>query len=361
MSLLRCLGVYLPSGWIARALDATGKTTIRQRRLPAEVVVWIVIALSIFRGRSISEVVESLDLALPNEHGGFVCKSAIAQARRRLGYAPIKSLFQLSASEWTAGQSSDQTWRGMSLWAVDGTSVKAPDSPENRDTFRAQVYLSGKQSSYPQVRVVALTSLPSRILAGAAFGSYTTNEMRLAPEVFARIPDQSLTLLDKGFFSASLLLGLKCEGRSRHFLIPARSNSKWKSSIIDQEDALVTMEVSKPARQQSPDLPKEWTARAIRTIDCEGNVGHLLTSLLDQHLFPAEELRALYSQRWEVETSYNEIKVAMFINSLTLRSQTPDGVNQELWGAFLGYNLVRLLIADVARSGGISPVNRQNY
>lgn len=193
--------------WIHKALDATGRATIRNRRLPAEIVVWIVIAFAIFRERSISKVVESLDLAIPDAEGTFACKSAIAQARQRLGEAPLRSLFQHSAASWAADQPSDQIWRGLSLWAMDGTSLKTPDTPENRRTFRAQVYSSGKESSYPQVRIVALTTLSSRILADAAFGNYVTNETKFAPEVINRIPDRSITLFDKGFFSAELLLG----------------------------------------------------------------------------------------------------------------------------------------------------------
>ncbi|NKA08737.1 transposase [Ralstonia solanacearum] len=79
------LAEHLPYEWIERAVTATGTASIRRRRLPAEQVVWLVIALAMYRHWSISEVVDSLDLALPNESAAFVSKSAITQARERIG------------------------------------------------------------------------------------------------------------------------------------------------------------------------------------------------------------------------------------------------------------------------------------
>lgn len=96
--------------------------------------------------------------------------------------------------------------------------------------------------------------------------------------------------------------------------------------------------------------------RVVLVHDLDGNPCRLLTSLLDQELFPAAELGALYSRRWEVETSFDELKVRMFLKSLTLRSLTPAGINQEIWGAFIAYNLVRLHMLDVARCGKVSPL-----
>jgi hypothetical protein len=80
---LRRLAEHLPYEWIERAVQATGAASIRRRRLPAEQVVWLVIALAMYRRWSISEVLDSLDLALPNEAAPFVSKNAAAQARRR--------------------------------------------------------------------------------------------------------------------------------------------------------------------------------------------------------------------------------------------------------------------------------------
>jgi hypothetical protein len=239
---------------------------------------------------------------------------------------------------------------------MDGTSVKTQDTPETRRILRAQVFESGKESSYPQVRIVTLLYLPTRILAGASFGNYITNEMRLAPEVIAQIPDRSVTVFDKGFFSAELLLGLTERGESRHFIIPARADLTWEVISGSSEDALVRKPVPKKARINAPDLPLDWNMRVVLVHDLEGNPSYLLTSLLDQQLFPAAEVGALYARRWEVETSYLELKVRLFLKSLTLRSLTLEGINQEIWGAFIAYNMVRIRMDEVARQWAVSPL-----
>ncbi|MHA6913347.1 transposase domain-containing protein, partial [Ralstonia pseudosolanacearum] len=122
------LGEHLPHEWIEQAIDATGSASIRRRRLPAEQVVWLVIALAIYRHWSISEVVDSLDLVLPN-NATFVSKSAIAQARQRLGDAPMAWLFERTAQAWWQQDAARHTFKGLSLWAMDGTTLRTPDSP----------------------------------------------------------------------------------------------------------------------------------------------------------------------------------------------------------------------------------------
>ena len=154
-------------------------------------MVWLIIALALFRRTSMSEVLESLELVLPNGDESAVSRSAITQARQRLGANPLDTLFKRTAKAWCAQDAARHTSKGLSLWAMDGTTFRTPDSPENRATFGAQGYASGKASSYPQVRGVSLTALPTRLIADFAFGEYDTNEMRYAEELIGRIPDQS--------------------------------------------------------------------------------------------------------------------------------------------------------------------------
>jgi hypothetical protein len=240
---------------------------------------------------------------------------------------------------------------------MDGTTFRTPDSPVNRSTFGAQGYASGKVSSYPQVRAVTLTALPTRLIADAAFGEYDKNEMRYAQELMERIPEQSLTVFDKGFFSASLLLGLTLNGEQRHFLIPAKANAKWEILSGSPDDALVQMRVSPQARAKNPDFPAFWTARAVRAVLPDGSEKMLLTSLIDQRRFRAAEIAACYQRRWEIETSYREMKQTMLGGPLTLRTQDPQGITQEIWGALIAYNLVRLEMAKAALEAKAQPTD----
>jgi hypothetical protein len=351
------LGEHLPMAWIEEALARTGTASIRKRRLPAEQVVWLVIALALFRRTSMSEVLESLDLVLPNGDDSALSRGAITMARQRLGASALGLLFERTAKAWCGQDQARHAWKGLSLWAMDGTIFRTPDSPENRSTFGAQGYASGKVSSYPQVRAVTLMALPTRLLADAAFGEYDKNEMRYAQELIERIPEQSITVFDKGFFSASLLLGLTLNGDQRHYLIPARANAKWVVVSGTVDDAVVQMKVSRQARAKHPEFPQVWTTRAVRAVLPDGREKILLTSLMDQRRFRAVDIAACYQRRWEIETSYRELKQTMLGGPLTLRTQDPQGIAQEIWGAMIAYNLVRLEMAKAAVEAKAQPTD----
>ena len=342
------LGRHLPYEWIAQALRYTGKASIRQRRLPAQQVVWLVIALALYRHQSISEVVDDLDLALPDMQTPFVSKSAVAQARQRLGAAPLRALYALSAQAWAEQDSQQYLFKGLRLFAVDGTTLKTVDTPEHRDQFGAQVYPSGRVSSYPQVRGVTLTALPTHLILDAAFGPYGVNEMVYAKQLLPSIPDNSLTAFDKGFLSAEILCGLTRTGSNRHFIIPAKANTKWEVIDGTPEDGTVEMRVSPQARKKCPDLPETWRARLITVLDQSARKHILLTSLFDRKRYKPADIAACYTRRWQIETSYRELKQTMLGTALTLRSKTVEGVYQEIWGALTAYNLVRLEMAKAA-------------
>ena len=248
------LGQHLPCEWIERAVTYTGKASIRQRRLPAEQVVWLVVALALYRHQSISEVVDGLDLALPDAEIPFVSKSAIAQARQRVGSAPLKALFEISARAWADQDSKQYAFKGLSLFAMDGTTLKTADTPEHREYLGAQVYASSV-SSYPQVRGVTLTAVPTHLIRNAAFGPYGVNEMLYAKEMLSSIPDDSLTAFDKGFLSAEILCRVTGEGQNRHFVIPAKANTKWELIDGTSDDGMIEMRVSPQARKKYQACP----------------------------------------------------------------------------------------------------------
>lgn len=343
--------------WIAHALAVTGKASIRRRKLPAEQVVWLIIALAMYRHESIGQVVAHLDLALPDEANPDVAKSALTQARQRLGEEPLAQLFALCAHSWDKRhqQPLGRSWRGLSRYAIDGSTLRTSDTPDNRQHFGAQTYASGVIASYPQLRLLTLTSLATHLVREAVFGEYGKNEMRYAAGLLPSVPDHSLTVFDKGFLSAELLLQLQHGGTQRHWLIPAKCNSKWERLDGHPSDYRVRMKVSPQARASNPALPMYWEARAIEAVSRHGRRRILLTSLLDAKAWPAKEIAEQYQERWRIETSYRELKQDLLGDELTLRSGTPPTVRQEVWGALLAYNLVRLEMAEVAREVGVMP------
>ena len=257
------LGQHLSYEWIEQAVAYTGKASIRKRRLPAEQVDWLVIALALYRHQSISEVIDELDLALPDMKASFVSKSGVAQARQRLGAELFKALSGTSARVWTE----QYLFKSLGLFAMDVTTLKTSDTPAHREHFGAQVYPSERVGSYPQVRGVTLTAIPTYLIRNATFGPYDVNEMLYAKELLAFIPDDSLTAFDKGFLSAKILCTLISAGSNRHFVIPAKANARWEIVKGTAEDGVVAMRVSPQARKKCPNLPESWRVRAITVID----------------------------------------------------------------------------------------------
>jgi hypothetical protein len=120
--------------WVEQALRATGTATVRRRRLPAEQVVWLVIGMALYRNRSIHDIVSKLDLVLPGE-SPTVVPSAVADARARLGAEPMEWLFTRCADEWAHSSARRHAWRGLAIYGLDGSTLRVPDSDENRATF----------------------------------------------------------------------------------------------------------------------------------------------------------------------------------------------------------------------------------
>ncbi|WP_343684475.1 IS4 family transposase [Asticcacaulis sp.] len=352
---LTALSRSVDVGWISQALAATGKASVRRRKLPAEQVVWLVIALALYRHQSIADVAAHLSLALPDEVNPDIARSALTQARQRLGQAPLAQLFAICAACWDERHQNGRAWRGLTRYAVDGSTLRTSDSEENRAHFGAQSNTSGVVASYPQLRLLTLTALATHLVRDAVFGAYDTNEMLYAKSLVGQVPDHSLTVFDKGFFSASLLLRLQTQGTQRHWLIPAKANCVWERLDQTPGDYRVRRKVSPQARQAEPGLPASWEARAIETTTRHGKKRILLTSLMDTKAYPAKDIVHQYEERWRIETSYRELKQELLGSELTLRSGTPETVCQEVWGALLAYNLVRLEMAEIAVEAEVPP------
>lgn len=339
--------------WIWEALLTSGVASLRRRRLPADQVVWLVLGIALERNLPIDEVARRLDIALPSDKGEAIAKSSVIQARARLGEEPMRWLFETCGEHWALESAGKHCWRGLHLYGMDGTTLRVPDSDENRAHFGGQETHRGP-SGYPQVRAVTLMALRSHLLLAAGFGPYAISELEHAAELWPKTPRETLLIVDRGFLAANILIPVRESGR--HWLTRAKKNSSWRVvERLGKEGDIVEMEVSDHAKKRIPGLPKTWRARAIQYQRRGFKPQVLLTSLLDADAFPAKEIVALYHERWEIELGYDEVKTEMLEREETLRSKTPALVNQEIWGLLTVYNLVRLEMERAAELVEVPP------
>jgi hypothetical protein len=297
-----------------------------------------------------------LDLALPSRLDKAPVAASVAQARARLGDAPLEWLFKRCAHEWGQASARKHCWRGLALYGADGTTVRVPDSDENRAHFGGQ---SGREeggtSGYPLARVVTLMALRSHVLVDASFGPYDS-EQTYAKGLWPQIPQDAVAIVDRNFLDAKILIPLARDRQNRHWLTRAKSTTAYKTiKKLGANDSLVELKVSQHARKANPTLPKTWTVRAIGYKRRGFKPQILLTSLLDHEKYPAKEIVSLYHERWEIELGFDEVKTELLDREETLRSRTPVGVAQELWALGLAYNLVRLEMERIAEEANLPP------
>jgi hypothetical protein len=322
----------IPFEMVDEVLAETGAVERRLRCLPSRVMVYLLLAAGLFAGLGYRQVWARLVSGLAGP-GSPPSSSALAQARRRVGVAPLKALFELLAGP-PAGA---LRWRGLLVCAIDGTTMSVPDSPANLARYGHQSGSHGG-SGYPLVRLLAVVVCGTRTVLAATFGPFTTGETRYTPALFGCLRAGMVLLADRNFAVKALVTAIA--GTGADLLIRCKSSR------------------SLPQLATLPD--GSWTSVlggvAIRVIDAHITVTvtggnrrtvhyRLITSLLDQRRYPARDLIVLYHQRWEIETTYLELK-STILGGRVLRARTPAGVDQEIYALLTAYQVLRLAMAE---------------
>jgi hypothetical protein len=342
------LSELLDPVWIEQALEATGKASIRRRKLPAEHAVWLVIGLALFRRMPLWQVVQQMALTLDGKD--IPAPSASVQARQRLGPEPMAHLFTLLTKAW--GRAHEVHAGQMRVLAVDGVVWSAPDSTHNRQELGSGQTQYGPQP-WPMVRAVCLLDTDSHELLDAQLGDYGHGELTLAAGLQGL--DHSITLFDRAYFSAAFLLDWQQAGQQRHWLMRARDKLRYEVvQTLGEGDWLIRMPVSPRARQLRPELSSHWQARLVQ-VHAGGKIRRFITSMLEPHRFAAMELAQLYRQRWEIELGFRDIKQSLQQGQAVLRSKQPELVKQEVWGVLIAYTLLRRWMRLMAQHARVEP------
>lgn len=357
--LARTLRDRIDPAWVQQALERGEGISVRRRKMPADVVVWMVLGACLFAGKSFVEVLRSFGLVPPTRRGNpqtLPGSGAVAQARKRIGGETLAALFRIATAAWFARpESKHLVFHGLRVCGIDGFTVRLPDTPSNTAAF-------GKPSSrredagYPQARVVCVVEAVTHMILEATPGTYRDAEVPLLSEIIEGLPGSTVYILDRNFNAYGQLWRLHDEKTNRHWLVRCKTTLKVKTiQEFAPGDELVEVSTSHTSRRENPALPKTFLARRLR-YKAGKTEFVVLTSLTDPLLFPAAEVAALYHRRWETETTFDELKTEQRGAQMTLRSKTPDGVHQELYALMLAHNLARMEMAEVAAVLGVEPI-----
>jgi hypothetical protein len=350
-----------PAENIRAALVATGKKSVRQRDLPAQVVVLYVVSLSLYMGSSYREVLRCLLegvkwLMKPSAAAAIkvIGHSAISQARTRLGWEPIRQLHDELVKPVAVAKTKGAWYRGWRLVSIDGSTLDVADEKRNHEAFGRPGSSRGK-SAYPKIRFVSLVENGTHVLFGSRMADYATSETALAKSVLPSLRKGMLCLADRGFFGFELWRQASAPGADLLWRVK-------KDMVLPCDKRLPDGSYLSRIYATQQDRKRGRNGVVIRVIDyrLEGVEGaepsyRLIATILDHELAPATELAALYHERWEIETAFDELKTHLRGAQIVLRSKTPDLVRQEFYGLLMAHFAVRRLMHDAALSSDEDP------
>lgn len=347
-----------PPELVDEVIAECGRTERRQRSLPARVMAYFAVGMALHSEGSYEDVLALLTDGLAwvsgEEPVKLPSKSAIFQARDRLGARPLEVLFSRVATP-LAPKGAPGAWlAGRRLVALDGTCLDVADTEENDAFFGRPGVNKGEQAAFPQARVVALAECGTHAMFEAAVGPYTTAENTLARRVIDRLEPGMLVLADRGF--CGFPLWSKAASTGADLLWRANSNMKPRH-VEDLADGSWLAEL-----RPSGNAGRHAEPLTIRVIDYQIDDGRdhdetyrLFTTILDPDDASATDLAAAYAQRWEIESTFDELKTHQRGARTVLRSKSPELVLQEIWGHLCCHYAIRTLMWEAADEADVDP------
>jgi len=352
---LGVLTTRFPLATVAQVLVETARESQRERDLPAHVMVYYAIALALYADVSTREVLRCLLegvrwLGAPGAVTEPAGPSGISQARTRLGAAPLEALYRAVVQPVATRDTPGAWYRDWRVMRLDGTTLDVADTAANREAFGRPASARGVNvtGAFPQLRLVGLVETGTHVLCGAALGAYATGEVTLAAGVVSTLTPSMLCLADRGFVGFDLWQHAATTGAALLWRVKAgvglpvetryadgsyRSALRWNSHCRSADRTPIPVRVIEYTLPGMPDADTRY---------------RLITTILDPDRASAAELAALYHERWEIETTFDEFKTHLRGAQRVLRSKTPDLVRQEAWGFLLAHFALRALMHEAA-------------
>lgn len=355
-----------PADLVDEVIATLGRTEERRRVLPARLMAYFAIGMALYSEDSYEDVLAHVTNGL-SWASGFKdsysppSKSAIFQARSRLGSAPVAALFERVAKPIGAAQAPGISLAGRRLVAIDGTCIDIADTAANADYFGRP---GTSKAGFLQARVVALAECGTRALFAARVGAFSQSTTILARALLGRLEPGMLLVADRGFFSYALWR--RAIARGADVLWRGRSGTSAPKPIHvdDLPDGSWLAEV----RALNPAVDRRRDPMLVRIVDCTIDDGHddpavcqLFTTLLDADKVSAVDLAAAYCHRWQIAQTFDELQAHPAGPHTVLRSKSPDLVLQEIWGRLCCHVAIRRVMADGVAAATPAPAQVRRH
>jgi hypothetical protein len=356
---LGVISKFFPLEKVREVLVETQRASVRERDLPAHVVVYYVIALSLYMPSSYREVLRCLLegvrwLMDPSAEVKVAGKSGISQARTRLGPGPLKKLYESVVAPIAEKRTWGAWYRQWRLISLDGSTLDTADTEENDKAFGRPGAIRGS-SAFPKIRFVALLENGTHVLWNAHMANYATDEITLAQEVVPALRKGMLCLADRFFPSYKLWQAAAKTGADLLWRVRQNARLEVDQRLPDGSYLSRIYASTSDRRKQRNGIVVRVIEYHLKDVSGAESIYRLITTILDPTAAPAKELAALDHEHWEIETALDELKTHLRGAQIVLRSKTPELVQQEFYGLLMAHYAIRGLMHEAALRAGEDP------
>ena len=343
---------FFPVQKIHEVLEETKRASVRERDLPAHVVVYYVIALALYMRSSYREVLRCLLegvqwLLDPSSKVKVAGKSGISQARSRLGAEPLQKLYDAVATPIAEKRTKGAWYRQWRIVSLDGSTLDVADTADNDQAFGRPGSSRGS-SAFPKIRFVALLENGTHVLWGAHMDRYATDELTLAEKVIPSLRPGMLCMADRFFPGYKLWRMAAKTGADLLWRVRQNARLEVEKRLPDGSYLSRIYASAKNRRKKRNGIVVRVIEYRLKDVADAEPMYRLTTTILDHEKAPAKELAALYHERWEIETTLDELKTHLRGAQIVLRSKTPELVRQEFFGLLMAHFAIRGLMHEAA-------------
>lgn len=355
------LGLIIPSELIQQVLDESNCHSTRKCRLNSEIMLWLIVAMGIFASYPIRSVFRASQRF--RDKDDIPSRSALCKARKRLGISPLRLLFKKVVTLQCLPEVPGGFYAGLRLMGIDGVQFTCPFTPANVAAFGLPKggNTSESKGGYPVIGKVSLVELGSHVEYAFVPRSQDHGESTMAKRLVRHLKSGMLVFLDAGFFGYCLLRMIVESGAE--FLVNVSSTPHLTPHETLSDDSYLSKIYA-----NGTDRKKDRNGIVVRVLKYQlddpqrpghGETRRLVTTLLDHVRHPIKDLINLYHERWEHELMNDEQKTHQDPRragkSTHLRSESPSGVIQELYGLSLAHFVIRKAMFEAASKIGIDP------